>query len=245
MSDLIRKEALYPQVRSPENPIELDSVASPPHRSGSIGINFDHGYGATKRKIDVVLSAIALVFFFPLMALLAVLIKLTSPGPAVFSQSRIGFGGRQFKCYKFRTMVNDADEQLAKLLATCPAAQQEWKKDQKLRNDPRITKIGIWLRKLSLDELPQLFNILKGDMSIVGPRPIIEDECQKYGTYFLHYCSVKPGLTGLWQVSGRNNLSYDKRVELDATYAREQSLALDCKIIWMTLPAVLLSRGSY
>lgn len=197
------------------------------------------------RSFDIVLAALALMLFAPLLAIIALAIRLTSPGPVFFVQQRVGKDARYFPCLKFRSMVVDARERLDLLLASSEQARQEWARDQKLRADPRITAIGNILRKTSLDELPQLINVLLGHMSVVGPRPIIESEVARYGHRFRAYSSVRPGLTGLWQVSGRNEVSYDTRVRLDAFYALRKSLAYDLAICLRTVPAVLASRGCY
>lgn len=187
----------------------------------------------------------ALVLFLPLLLVIALAIRLSSPGPVFFVQHRVGKDGRTFPCLKFRSMVVDARERLEALLALSVEAREEWARDQKLRQDPRITPIGRLLRKTSLDELPQLLNVLLGHMSVVGPRPIVESEVQRYSHRFSAYCSVRPGLTGLWQVSGRNEVSYETRVRLDAFYALRKSLAYDLAICLRTIPAVLASRGCY
>ena len=179
------------------------------------------------------------------MVFIAIAVAMSSPGPVIFAHSRVGQNGKLFPCLKFRTMVVNADEELQRVLKSSAAARAEWETDHKLKNDPRITPIGKWLRKFSLDELPQLFNILIGQMSVVGPRPIVIDEIKKYGKFFDDYCSVRPGLTGLWQVSGRNDISYDARVQLDVSYARNRTLLLDMKIVLQTVPAVIAFRGSY
>lgn len=197
-----------------------------------------------KRTLDILVSLAALVFLAPLMVGLAAAVWITDPGPVFYGQMRIGRSGRMFKCLKFRTMVVDADQRLDALLRTDPVAAAEWRRDHKLRNDPRITKLGRFLRKTSLDELPQLLNILRCDMSLVGPRPIVRAEVEKYGDAFSHYTSVRPGLTGLWQVSGRNDASYEERVRLDSHYAKSWSVAGDLKIVLMTFPA-LLGKGAY
>jgi Undecaprenyl-phosphate galactose phosphotransferase WbaP len=197
------------------------------------------------RAVDLVLSVGALVFFAPLFALVAMLVKLEDGGPVMFAQERISRGGKSFRCLKFRTMAVDAEAQLRDLLARDPAARREWELDHKLRNDPRITRVGRFLRASSLDELPQLWNIIVGDMSVVGPRPIVKAEAARYGRHFKRYCAVRPGLTGLWQVSGRNDVSYRERVVMDVAYVRGRCLWLDLKIIARTVPAVLLRRGSY
>ena len=197
------------------------------------------------RAMDVIVASAALLFLLPLMLLIGIVIVISDPGPVFFRQLRIGVGGNRFHCYKFRTMVTDAEVRLGELLRTDPAAEREWKQDHKLKNDPRISGIGRFLRKSSMDELPQLLNVLNGDMSLVGPRPIVEAEIGKYGRYFADYCRVKPGITGLWQISGRNNVTYRRRVALDVRYARSRCFRLDCRILLVTVPSVLLARGSY
>ncbi len=197
------------------------------------------------RLVDVALAAGALVFFAPLFVLVALLVKLEDGGPVFFAQERIGRGGVLFRCLKFRTMAIDAEVQLRDLLARNPAARREWDRDHKLKDDPRITRVGRFLRASSLDELPQLWNILVGQMSVVGPRPIVKAEATRYGRHFKRYCQVRPGLTGLWQVSGRNDVSYRERVVMDVAYVRARCLCLYLKIIVRTVPAVLLRRGSY
>lgn len=200
---------------------------------------------ALGRAFDVTVALAAILVFLPFLLLAALAIKLSAPGPVLFVQQRVGRDGRLFPCLKFRSMVVDAKDVLENLLASSPEARAEWDRDQKLRADPRITPIGALLRKSSLDELPQLFNILAGHMSVVGPRPIIEAEVCRYGARFSAYCAVRPGLTGLWQVSGRNEVSYDARVRLDAFYAMRKSTLYDMVICLRTVPAVLGSRGVY
>lgn len=191
------------------------------------------------------IALVALIFVAPLMLFVALAIFSHDRGPIVFAHRRIGRGGASFPCLKFRSMAVDAEARLAEVLASDPDARAEWDKDHKLRNDPRVTKLGAFLRRTSLDELPQLFNVLAGDMSLVGPRPIVDAEIQKYGRRFQQYCAVKPGITGLWQVSGRNDTSYRARVALDCIYAKRRTVALDLAIMFNTVPAVLLRRGSY
>jgi lipopolysaccharide/colanic/teichoic acid biosynthesis glycosyltransferase len=199
-----------------------------------------------KRALDVLIAVSVFVFVSPLMLALAIAIRLTDGGPALYKQLRVGYGGRPFTVYKFRTMVQGADEMLPNLLARDPRAAEEWVRSQKLREDPRVLgAVGRFLRVTSLDELPQLFNIMRGEMSVVGPRPIVAAEVVKYRSYFRYYKAVRPGVTGLWQVSGRNNVSYAKRVRLDAAYARKWCLALDFWILWRTVPAVIMRRGAY
>ncbi|MDE0878199.1 MAG: sugar transferase [Sphingomonas bacterium] len=197
------------------------------------------------RALDVVIAGLALVFLLPLMAIIAALVWMTDRGPIVFAHHRIGRGGRVFPCLKFRSMVTDSSARLQELLERDPVARAEWARDHKLKNDPRITKIGNFLRKSSFDELPQLINVLRGEMSLVGPRPIVDAEIPRYGRYFAHYCAVRPGITGLWQVSGRNDVNYRRRVAFDVIYGRNRSVRTNMRIIAATVPAVAMSRGSY
>jgi lipopolysaccharide/colanic/teichoic acid biosynthesis glycosyltransferase len=197
------------------------------------------------RGFDLLFALTLLLVALPALLLLAIALQIDSPGRLFFVQQRVGRGGRLFPCIKFRTMCEDADAVLERHLASDSVARAEWARDFKLRDDPRITRLGAVARKYSLDEFPQLLNILRGDMSVVGPRPIIPSEIVKYGACFPDYCSVKPGLTGLWQVSGRNDVSYERRVALDRFYVRRKSFAFDLGILAMTVPAVLKARGSY
>jgi len=186
-----------------------------------------------------------LLFVAPLMIVVAIAIKIQDGGPVFFGHSRIGYEGRSFRCWKFRSMVVDAEARLAALLARSPEARREWEADQKLRDDPRVTLLGRILRVSSIDELPQLFNVLRGEMSLVGPRPIVTGEVARYGRRFSQYCSVRPGITGLWQISGRNDVSYRRRVAMDTVFANTLSLSLYLKILFATVPAVLKREGSY
>ncbi len=197
-----------------------------------------------KRMFDLVAASLILVLVAPLMATIAVLLRLEG-GPVLFAHQRVGREGRLFSCYKFRSMVPNATEVLEKLLAEDPEARAEWERDHKLRNDPRITRLGHILRKLSLDELPQLFNVLRGDMSLVGPRPVVPDELQRYGDAKVYYLMVRPGLTGLWQISGRNDVDYDQRVALDTWYVRNWTLWNDIVILFKTLVVVPSRAGAY
>ena len=200
-----------------------------------------------KRAGDIVFSLLVLVLGSPLFLLLALLVKLSSRGSVFYSQRRIGRGYKGFGCLKFRTMRKDADRVLAAVLASDPALRAEFERDHKLRNDPRITPIGKVLRRSSLDELPQFVNVLKGQMSVVGPRPIVWDELPRYGERMDQVLSVRPGLTGLWQVSGRNNLSYETRVKMDLYYVGHRNFWLDLRILLRTVGVVLLpmDRGAY
>jgi undecaprenyl-phosphate galactose phosphotransferase len=197
-----------------------------------------------KRALDIVGALGGILFFLPLFVIVYLLVRMDG-GPAIFAHSRVGRDGTPFKCYKFRSMVNDADRRLAEHLARDPAARQEWEQHFKLTNDPRITAVGKVLRKTSLDELPQLWNVLKGDMSLVGPRPIVTDERVRYGEHIGCYYSCRPGITGLWQVSGRNDIDYESRVKLDAQYVKNWSLFLDVVIILRTVGIVVTRKGAY
>ena len=201
--------------------------------------------GAARRAFDIVIAAALVILLAPLLVVVAALVWAQDGGPALFAHERIGIGGKAFKCLKFRSMLTDSETRLATLLASDPAARAEWERDHKLRSDPRITRLGRFLRRSSIDELPQLFNVLRGEMSLVGPRPIVEAEVGRYGRRFRHYTNVKPGITGLWQVSGRNNTSYRRRIALDSVFGQRVTLGLYVKILLLTVPAVLLSRGSF
>ena len=200
---------------------------------------------ATMRIFDIVAATGILLLTSPLLLMIGLLVWAMDGGPALFGQPRIGRDGRHFRCLKFRSMCVDADVRLAKLLASDEGARREWQADHKLRVDPRITRIGRFLRSTSLDETPQLINVLRGEMSLVGPRPIVDAEIPRYGRRFSAYCAQRPGITGLWQVSGRNDVSYRRRVALDTAYSARKSLSLDMRILAATLPAVLLRKGSY
>jgi Undecaprenyl-phosphate galactose phosphotransferase WbaP len=199
----------------------------------------------TKRAIDLLLTTVGGLLILPLVALLALAVKLTSRGPVFFSQTRIGQGGRRFKAWKFRSMVADAEARLERHLAADPAARTEWERDRKLKNDPRITALGSFLRRSSLDELPQLWNVLRGEMSLIGPRPIVQAEVEFYTKRFHLYGRLKPGLTGLWQVSGRSDTTYAERVDYDSYYVRNWSVWLDLVILARTVWVVLFGRGAY
>ena len=196
-----------------------------------------------KLGLDFTIAALALVFLSPLLLAIAAYVKCDG-GPALYGQTRIGRSGRHFRCWKFRTMVIGAEQKLQALLASDPAAAAEWAATQKLASDPRVTGIGGVLRKTSLDELPQLLNVLRGDMSLVGPRPITDAEVERYADDIACYYAVRPGVTGLWQISGRSETTYTRRVQLDVRYVRTWSLWQDLSILFRTIPAVLLRRGA-
>jgi len=198
-----------------------------------------------KRILDCATSSALLLLLSPLFATIAIAIKLTSRGPIFFGHRRFGRENRPFQMLKFRTMVVDADDILASYLEAHPEERLEWQRHQKLRNDPRITKVGKWLRRHSLDELPQLLNVFAGEMSLVGPRPIMEAEILKYGGSYRLYTRVLPGITGLWQVSGRNNTTYEERIGLDEYYVCNRSIWLDLHILIRTIRVVLTAEGAY
>ena len=198
-----------------------------------------------KRWVDLCIAIPALIVCGPVIVALCVWIYAKDRKSPVFGQKRYGKYGRVFSCYKLRTMVPNAAARLAELLRSDAEAAYEWAMDYKLRNDPRITPLGRFLRKTSLDELPQLINVIRGDMSIVGPRPIVQDEIEKYGVWFAYYTQTRPGITGLWQVSGRNDVSYENRVALDARYVREWSIWGDFAIMLRTLPLIVSRNGAY
>jgi exopolysaccharide production protein ExoY len=199
----------------------------------------------SKRLIDIILAVSGIVLLAPLLIICFVATVATSRGPALFRHRRVGFKGKYFDCLKFRTMVLDAPERLRELIESDPVAAAEWATNRKLRHDVRVTAIGAILRKSSLDELPQLFNVLKGDMSIVGPRPVTDEELIRYSSAINAYLACRPGITGLWQVSGRSTTTYDKRIACDTFYARNWSMSLDAKILIVTIPAVLISDCAY
>jgi exopolysaccharide biosynthesis polyprenyl glycosylphosphotransferase len=194
-----------------------------------------------KRLIDIAFSFFGLLFGAPLLALIALAIKLDSPGPILFRQERVGKGGRRFVCYKFRSMVEGAEEQKASLRGLNEADGPIFK----MKDDPRVTRMGRWLRRFSLDELPQLYNVLRGEMSLIGPRPPLPEEVAQYQAWHMRRLEVSPGITGLWQVSGRSELPFDEMVLLDIYYAEQWSPALDMKIFLRTIPKLIFGDGAY
>jgi exopolysaccharide production protein ExoY len=201
--------------------------------------------GLRKRAMDICLAACGFLLLFPLFFTIAGLIKIFEGGPILISHKRVGENGRMFGCLKFRTMVVDSDKALECHLRESAAAASEWASERKLKLDPRITPLGAILRKSSIDELPQLFNILRGEMSIVGPRPIVVDELAKYGSDLRYYLRARPGVTGLWQVSGRNDAPYESRVKLDRAYVEGWNLRRDLLLVLKTIPVVLFARGCF
>ena len=204
-------------------------------------------YKSSKRVFDIVFSIAMIIFCFPIFFILSILIKLGSRGPIFYSQIRLGKNKKPFKCIKFRTMSEEADDILKNLLIENEDLRDEFQRTQKLKNDPRITPFGKFLRRTSLDELPQFINVVLGQMSIIGPRPIVKEEQNRYDKNLNEVFSIKPGITGLWQVSGRNNLSYERRVMLDLIYARNRNFYIDLNILIRTIGVVLLplDRGAY
>lgn len=198
----------------------------------------------SKRTFDIIVAVAMLLFALPAMFFIAVLMFSTDRGPILFSHERIGQNGKRFRCLKFRSMVVDSQEALRRHLELLPHARAEWEATQKLRDDPRITRLGRFLRVTSLDELPQLINVIRGEMSLVGPRPIVQDEVARYAEQIEHYAAVRPGITGLWQVSGRSDVDYDQRVQLDTTYVREWSFIGDLVILVKTVKVVVMRSGS-
>lgn len=213
---------------------EAEVRADEAHRAGA-GI---------KRLIDVVGAVGLLLLFLPLLFAVAIGVLLSSRGPIIYSQERVGLHGRKFRFYKFRSMVVNSEEVFSSFLDTDADARSQWEKYQKLDRDPRITAFGQFIRRTSLDEFPQFWNVLVGDMSLVGPRPCMPNQKDLYGVYWRDYCAVRPGLTGLWQVSGRNRLTYQQRVLLDAQYVRKWSLWRDAQILARTVGVVLTGHGS-
>jgi Undecaprenyl-phosphate galactose phosphotransferase WbaP len=200
---------------------------------------------AIKRLVDLVFVSVGGIILLPFLLVIAALVKFSSPGPVLYGHKRLGQNGKPFKAYKFRSMVKDADKQLDELLASDPEAREEWEASHKLKNDPRVTKIGKFLRRTSFDEFPQLLNILKGEMSLVGPRPVVEAEMEKYGENYSRIFSAKPGLTGLWQVSGRSDIDYAERVSYDTYYLQSWSVWLDLWILYRTPEAIFKGKGAY
>lgn len=223
--------------RTHADPVERRSSIPSPGRLFS--------YAVVKRALDIILIILVAPLILPLCLVLAVSVVLSSPGPVFFSHRRIGKGGIFFSMWKFRTMCANSAEVLERHLAAHPEERNEWALNHKLRNDPRVTPLGRFLRRSSLDELPQLWNVLTGRMSLVGPRPIVAAEAEKYASDFGYYLAVKPGLAGLWQASGRSTLTYDERVALDRRYVETWSLGGDIELIFRTVTKVVNADGAY
>jgi len=227
------------EARSPAwNPWEPSARA---RHSGRLGISRTT---ALKRVVDLLGALVLAIVFAPLMLLIVLLMR-RSAGSVIYKHRRVGRDGKMFECLKFRTMVHNADEVLNELLEHDPVLRAEWVRDHKLRNDPRVTRIGQFLRRTSLDELPQIWNVVRGEMSLVGPRPVVREELLRYGRNVGAYLAAKPGITGLWQVTGRNDTDYRRRVVLDAYYVANHNLLLDSYILFKTVGVVLKGNGAY
>ena len=198
-----------------------------------------------KRAFDLLFTVCGGLCILPFLLVIAVMVAFDNKGNVIFAHRRIGRGGKEFKCYKFQTMIPNAQEALEKYLAENPEARKEWEESFKLTNDPRVTKLGNILRKTSLDEMPQLWNVIKGDMSLVGPRPIVAKEIERYGEYFREYAMVTPGITGMWQASGRSDTTYEERVEMDTWYVRNWSVWIDLMYLFKTVKIVFTGKGAY
>ena len=224
-------------LESQEAILSRDIVIVPKIAKGASKIN----YMSVKRIIDVIISIIGLIVLSPIFLILAIIIKLDSKGPVFFAHTRYGKDGKKFKMYKFRTMYENAQDMINDFT---PEQMKEWKENFKLQDDPRITKVGKFLRKTSLDELPQIVNIIKGDLSIIGPRPVIEEELEKYGDNKDKFLSVTPGLTGYWQANGRSSTTYEQRMEMELYYIDNISPKLDVKIFFKTIESVIKKVGA-
>jgi len=215
-----------------------------PYRKNALPYPVERDLG--KRIFDIFFSSAILFLLSPLLLSIACIIRMTSPGPFFYAQERTTRGGRKFRCLKFRTMYDKADAKLHKLLQENPELQKEWNDYFKLKNDPRVTPFGKFLRKTSLDELPQFWNVLKGDLSVVGPRPVVQEEVIKYfGEKAPKILSIRPGITGVWQVSGRSNISMQERVQIEENYVENRSFFTDLILICKTIPVMLFSKGAY
>ena len=247
LQPLVKKVSFIPDMGSlPLATIDMKSLIDGHIVAFSFKNNLAERYNRIiKRAFDIVSTSIGLLCISPIFIGIALWIYKDSPGPVIFKHRRVGRYGKEFNCYKFRSMCVDADVKLKELLASDPEAKAEWEKEFKLKNDPRITKSGAFLRKTSLDELPQLFNVLKGDMSLVGPRPIIQAEVPRYGKYIEDFYMVRPGITGMWQTSGRSDTTYEERVQMDTWYVRNWNVWFDIVLIWRTIAVVLTHKGAY
>ncbi|MGB0064908.1 MAG: sugar transferase [Terracidiphilus sp.] len=223
-----------------------EGVLLDPARSYSLRLPTQRiGYRIVKPAMDLAIAAAILPLAFMLGLAIAILVKISSPGPVFFRHRRVGTGRRPFLLWKFRTMFHGSDHALSLHLARDPDAHQEWARHQKLRQDPRVTRIGRLLRRTHLDELPQLLNVIAGEMSLVGPRPVIEEELKRFGAGDRLYTAAKPGMTGLWQVSGRASLPYERRIALDVQYVATWSVLGDLRVLIRTFGAICDARGVY
>lgn len=244
---LVKNVSFVPDlIGTPVGAIEIETLVDSKLMLLRVRNNLARWYNRlAKRLFDISVSLLGMIFVLPLGILLAVAIYLDNPGPVLFSHRRIGQHGKEFPCYKFRSMVTDGDAVLERHLAEHPEAREEWERDFKLKDDPRVTRVGHILRKTSLDELPQLINVLKGEMSLVGPRPIVKAEIGKYGEYFHDFCLVPPGITGMWQVNGRSDTTYEERVQMDSWYVRNWSVWIDIVYLLKTVKVVFSGKGAY
>ena len=247
LQPLVKRVAFIPDMgKMPLATLDMESLIDGHIVTFSFRNNLAQWYNRfLKRAFDLICTTAGLICISPVLAAIAFWIYKDSPGPVIFKHRRIGRGGKEFSCYKFRSMCMDADIKLEELLEADPKAREEWHSEFKLKNDPRITKSGAFLRKTSLDELPQLINVLKGDMSLVGPRPIIKAEVPKYGRYINDFYMVRPGITGMWQTSGRNDVTYDERVQMDTWYVRNWNVWFDIVLIWRTIGVKKKKKGAY
>ena len=217
-------------------------MSSPPRLSSKL---FDPTYQRLKRVVDIILVLSVIPLALPLLGAILLLVCLDSPGKAIFQQERVGKNGRKFKVWKVRTMVENADRVLDEYLTEHPELRPGWEKTRKLKNDPRVTRVGRILRHTSVDELPQFWNVLKAEMTLIGPRPILPEEIEEYGDSYTLYVKVLPGLTGLWQVLGRNDLEFQQRVRLDEEYILNWSISMDIHILIQTVKVVITGYGAY
>ena len=247
LQPLVRSISFIPDMGSmPLAVLDMESLIDGHIVAFKIRNNLSHWYNCLlKRAFDFICTSIGIVLLSPVFLAISLWIYKDSPGPIIFRHYRVGKNGEMFPCYKFRSMCVDADQKLKDLLENNPKARAEWERDFKLKDDPRITRSGAFLRKTSLDELPQLFNVLKGEMSLVGPRPIIQAEVSRYGKYIWDYYLVRPGVTGMWQTSGRSDVEYDERVQMDTWYVRNWNVWFDVVLIWRTFGVVLKRKGAY
>lgn len=224
-----------------ENAIENIAILKIPTKSYRKRLERPETYKFVKRFLDIVLASIGMIVLSPIFLIISLAIKLESKGPIFFKHTRIGKDGKIIKIYKFRSMVNNAEDMIKEFT---PEQMKEYRENYKLTNDPRITKVGKFLRKTSLDELPQLINIIKGDLSIIGPRPVVSDELKKYGTNTRKFLSVTPGLTGYWAANGRSCTSYEQRMQMELFYIDNLSLKMDIKVFFKTIEAVIKREGA-
>ena len=244
---LVKNVSFVPDlIGTPVGAIDIETIVDSKLMLLRVRNNLARWYNRlAKRIFDIVVSLCGMVFVLPLGIFIAAAIYLDNPGPVMFAHRRIGQHGKEFPCYKFRSMVTDADAVLERHLTEHPEAREEWEQDFKLKDDPRVTRVGRILRKTSLDELPQLVNVLKGEMSLVGPRPIVRAEIEKYRDYFHDFCLVPPGITGMWQVNGRSDTTYEERVQMDSWYVRNWSVWIDIVYLLKTIKVVFSGKGAY